>query len=75
MGSCLGIESKEEKAQEEERNRLARLKAAEAATKRQDEYAATPHGRATKKSLENMKREQAAGSRPGDAPLMRWQVG
>lgn len=75
MGGCLGIGSAETKAEEEERHREARLKAAEAAARRQEEYEATPHGRATKKNIEKIKREEAAGSRPGDAPLMRWQVG
>jgi hypothetical protein len=75
MGNCFGAESAESKADEAERSRLARAKAAEAASRRQAEYEATPHGRATKASIEKAKREQAAQSRPGDAPLMRWQMG
>lgn len=77
MGGCLGIEgtSAESRAEEQERHRQARLRAAEAAARRQQDYEATPHGRATKKNIEKMKREQAAGSGQGDGPLMRWQVG
>jgi hypothetical protein len=72
MGCLPSKESKEE----DERHREARSNAAEAALRRQQQYEATPHGRATKASIEKAKREQAAATRnAGDAPMMRWQVG
>lgn len=71
------IPSKQKTEEEEARHREARANAAEAAVRRQQQYDATPHGRATKASIEKAKREQAAAAARGasDAPMMRWQVG
>lgn len=72
----MGCFPSKHSAEDEERNREARANAADAAMRRQQQYEATPHGRATKASIEKAKREQAAASRgASDAPMMRWQVG
>jgi hypothetical protein len=63
-------------SEDEELNRQARANAAEAAARRQLQYESTPHGRATKASIEKAKREKASATRSaGDGPSMRWQVG
>jgi hypothetical protein len=73
MGGCLGTEK--DSPEQEERNRQARLNAADAAARRQTDFEQTPHGRAAKASIEKAKREKGKESRANDPPLMQWQVG
>lgn len=78
MGSCLCKEKNDEAAAEQEARDLdARAKAAEAAERRQQEYAQSAHGRATAASIEKAQKERERDANRGgsDAPLMRWQVG
>jgi len=75
MGCCFSTETEEERAAQAERDREARMRAAEAAERRQQEYENTPHGRATKASIEKANKERAQGGSSSDGPLMRWQVG